>query len=177
MYWKCLDSKADARGRVLADRHYSRQHPGSINFCPPGNNIVLLGMTDDALWVSHRCDPTARLPKPRADGFDYWDNPYFRNESSNIASDMIREALAITMYFWGNLIPPDGFHTFVNPRRVKPTYRRGKAVYGWVFEKAGFTLYPDPTKERNLLRYVMTAAQLRNILPMEPHYEQLRLFA
>lgn len=176
MYWKQV-SKVDGRARALADRHYSRQSVGAIEFCPPGNSIVLLGFNDDALWVSHRPDPRAMLAKPRADGFEYWDNPYFRNESKHRASDMIREAIAITLWHWGDLLPPDGFHSFVNPKKVKPTIRRGVAIYGWVFEKAGFSLYPEPTKERGLLRYIMTTEQLRQIEPIEPEREQLRLFA
>lgn len=175
-YWK-LVSKVDGRARVLADRHYSRQSKGAIEFCPPGNSIVLLSWSNDALWVSHRPDPRAKLERPRKDGFEYWDNPYFRNESKHRASDMIREALAITLWIWGKDIPRDGFHSFVNPNKVKPTIRHGVPVYGWVFEKAGFSLHSEVTKERKLLRYIMTAERLRGIVPIEPESEQLRLFA
>lgn len=174
MYWKHV-STYDVRARVLADRHYSRQNPGTPGFCPPGNSIVLLGLNNDALWVSHRPDPLAGLAVKRADGFDYYDNPYFRNESGHRASDMIREALAITRFIWQDFFPVDGFHSFVDPRKVKPIMRRSCAVYGWVFEKAGFILYPEPTKERGLLRYIMPLEQFLAIEPLEPITEQLRL--
>lgn len=177
MYWKIV-ARSDGRARRLADRHYSRQHPGAFEFCPPGNNIVLLGLNDDALWVSHRPDPKAQLRQPRMDGFEYWDNPYFRNESGGRASDMIREAIAITLWVWGTSdLPLDGFHSFVDSRKVKPTMRRGRAIFGYCFEKAGFELSPNLTKERKLLRYIISLDALRVIVPAEPKREQLRLFA
>lgn len=178
MYWK-LVGLTDVRARLLADKHYSRQNPGTPCFTPPGNNIILLGLNDDALWVSHRPDPKAGLEMKRRDGFDYFDNPYFRREPGCPipASDLIIEALAITNFFWNDFDPPDGFHSFVNPDKVKPTMVRGRAVYGWVFEKAGFRLWPERTKERDLLRYVMPLETLRAIQPIEPVREQMRLFA
>jgi hypothetical protein len=108
------------------------------------------------------------------DGYDYWDNPYFRNESINRASDMIREAVGITLYFWRDL-PFDGFHSFVNPRKVKPIIRRGKPIYGFCFERAGFQLWPELTRSRKLLRYVLSAGDLLFIEPIQPFSEQLAL--
>lgn len=175
MYWK-LVTRTDSRARMLADRHYSRKVKGHPEFCPPGNNIVLLGLNDDALWVSHRPDPWATLAMPRLDGFDYWDNPYFRNESGGIASEMIREAIAITLSIWQDILPRDGFHSFVDSKQVKPTMRRGRPVYGWCFEKAGFYLWPERTKSKKLLRYILPLAQLLQIEPMQPYREQQQLF-
>lgn len=172
MYWKIV-ARNDVRGRLLADKHYSRKKPGAVEFCPPGNNIVLLGLYDDALWVSHRPDPKANLANPRLDGFDCYDNPYFRNESQERASDLIVQALAITRYMWTDYEPKDGFHSFVDSRKVKPVMRRGKAVYGWVFEKAGFSLYEHVTKTQKLLRYIMTLNDFMNIQPLIPYREQL----
>lgn len=166
MYWKIV-KKTDTRARALADRHYSRQTIGATEFCPPGNSIVLLGLHDDALWVSHRPDPAAALEQRRADGFDYYDNPYFRNESDQRASTLIKQALAVTMYLWRDYWPPDGFHSFVNPRKVKPQY----GVYGWVFKRAGFELWPDVTKERQLLRYVYSLEKMRRVEPQSPMIE------
>lgn len=175
MYWK-LVTTADVRARLLADRHYSRQNPGTPCFTPPGNSIVLLGLNDDALWVSHRPDPKAGLALKRADGFDYYDNPYFRNESGRTASELILEALAVTRHIWQDYEPPHGFHSFVNPRKVKPTMRRGVPVYGWVFEKAGFQLSPDLTKSRKLLRYIMPLTDFMAIEAVAPVYEQMSMF-
>lgn len=178
MYWYHVHH-LDSRARVLADRHYSRQTPGAREICPPGNKIVLLGAAANALWVSHRPDPRRVdiTGVARRDGFIYWDNPYFRNESSEIASELILQALAVTLWIWRDELPRDGFHTFVNPRKVKPTMRRGEKVYGYCFLKAGFELQEERTKARDLLRFVMTATQLRAMTPIEPLHEQLRLFA
>lgn len=170
-YWK-LVARNDVRGRLLADSHYSRKKIGAVEFCPPGHNIVLLGMNNDALWVSHRPSPTANLAKPRFDGFDCYDNPYFRNESNERASDLIIQALAITRCLWQDYQPKDGFHSFVDTRKVKPVMRRGKPVYGWVFEKAGFYLYEHVTQTQKLLRYIMNLDTFMNIEPIEPNHEQ-----
>lgn len=175
-YWK-LVARNDFRARMLADRHYSRKHPGAPEFCPPGNNIVLLGLNNDALWVSHRPDPKAGLLKPRADGFDYYDNPFFRSECGLRASDLIREALAITRYIWQDYEPVHGFHSFVDPKKVVPVIRRSEAVYGFCFEKAGFHLSPVRTQSRKLLRYIMPLNEFMAIEPLTPMYEQMAMFA
>lgn len=174
-YWK-LVARNDVRARLLADRHYSRKHPGTSEFCPPGNNIVLLGLNDDALWVSHRPDPKANLAKPRQDGFDYYDNPYFRNESKEIASELIIQALKITRYLWQDYEPIHGFHSFVDPSRVKPVIRRSIPVYGWCFEKAGFYLADERTKSRKLLRYILPLDKFMAIELLAPLYEQIAMF-
>lgn len=174
MYWKHVHH-LDTRARLLADRHYSRQHPGAKEIAPPGNKIVLLGLNDDALWVSHRPDPRANLAVPRADGFLYWNNPYFRNESDQRASDLIIEALAITLFVWGLDVPVDGFHSFIDPRKVKPTMRRGVPTWGYSYIKAGF-VYHSNTKSRDLMRFVLSREQLLAIEPVKPVYEQQLLF-
>jgi hypothetical protein len=177
-YWKVV-ARNDYRARCIADRHYSRQKPGTIEFCPPGNNIVLLGLDDNALWVSHRPDPKANLAKPRQDGMDYYDNPYFRNESRHRASDMIREALAITRFIWNDYYPVAGFHSFVDPRYITPTKVRRETVYGYCFLKAGFYAYPERTKARLLWRWIMPLCSFLDIQPIKPVYEyqNLPLFA
>lgn len=179
MYWY-LVGKTDVRARVMADKHYSRQQPGTPEFCPPGNSIVLIipcGTSASALWCSHRPDPRANLAIPRADGFVYWDNPYFRNESGIQSSTLIREALAITRYLWPDLLMcEDGFHTFVSPKHVQPIKRRGRDFWGYCFFAAGFEEYPIRTKSRNLIRYVLPKAKLLKIEPIAPMREQLSLF-
>lgn len=175
MYWK-LVKRTDSRARLLADRHYSRKRIGAREFCPPGNNIVLIGLNDDALWVSHRPDPNANLSQWRQDGFNYWDNPYFRNESGGIASAMILEALAITVSLWGkDSIVQDGFHSFVDPACVTPVMVRGNPVFGWCYGKAGFVCAPELTKSRKLFRWIFSADQLRNLVPIAPLMEQSQL--
>lgn len=178
-YWTHV-SKADGRARALADRHYNRQHVGATMFTPPGNTIVLIVRDGDfgarAVWASHRPDPNAGIAE-RLDGFDYWNNSLFRNESDIRSSDLIREAVAITVGIWGKPFARDGFHTFVDPRFVHPTMRHGEKIYGYSYLKAGFTLYPERTKSNALWRWVLTPDDLEMIEPIMPKYEQLRLFA
>jgi hypothetical protein len=51
---------------------------------------------------------------------------------------MIRQAVAHTRHHWPQ--PPElGMVTFVDPKKVKPTMRRGKAIFGYCYLKAGFT--------------------------------------
>ncbi len=164
--------KTDVRARLLADRHYSRQSVGHHEFCPPGNSIVLIipnGVAAAALWVSHRPDPNAGVG--RADGFDYWDNPYFRNESDYLSSELIVEALQVTRYLWRDKLPSDGFHSFVNSRKVQSRNP------GYCFKCAGFEKHPERTKVRNLIRFIYPLEKLLALKPSAPNYEQLRLFA
>lgn len=173
-----LVARNDTRARLLADRHYSRKHPGANEFCPPGNNIVLIipdGICAAALWVSHRPDPKANLAMPRADGMDYWDNPFFRNESDYVASELIAEALQITVGIWCDGLPKHGFHSFVDSKFVKPVMRRGKPVYGWVFQKAGFRLSPVLTQNRKLYRWIYSKRKLQVLQPIQAGVEQLSL--
>lgn len=173
IYWLHVHH-LDERARALADRHYSRQSIGAREIAPPGNKIVLLGLKHDALWVSHR--PAPGSGATRRDGFEYWDNPYFRNESDKIASELIVQALAITVGLWTDALPADGFHSFVNPKHVRPTMRRGQRIYGYCFLKAGFALHEERTKTRHLLRFIFSLPQLLALEPMRSVYEQMELW-
>lgn len=175
MNWYVV-ARNDPRARELADRHYSRKKPGTIEFCPPGNNIVLIIPSlagASALWVSHRAAPYAPIEKPRFDGFDCWDNPYFRNESGIKSSELILEALAITRWLWRDKMPQDGFHSFVDPAQVKGVKVRGKLVHGFVFMKAGFILHDNLTQAKKLLRWIYPLSALMGLVPLAPLNEQI----
>lgn len=122
-----LSSPFSVTGRELADRHYSRQKPGTPRFVAPGYTVVLETRSHDAVWAS-RWPLYTQHDWPGA-----WECPIFRNENpSNLSSTMIREAIAITRYFWGT--PPDqGMITFVDKGKVRP-----KRNPGYCFLKAGF---------------------------------------
>ncbi len=175
-YWYQV-SPVDVRARMLADRHYSRQTPGAREFCPPGNKVVLIvpgvGGIAEAVWASQRPDPQSGLG--RADGFEYWSNVIFRNESGIRSSDLIREAVAITKWHWHDVIPADGFHTFVNPRKVRGVKVRGTLVHGFSFMKAGFQMHPERTKMRDLIRWVLPTDAIREMVALEPLQEQMML--
>lgn len=127
MNWT-LSHRADPRALPIADRHYNRQKVGSPQFVPPGRCIVLLTENADALWVTSW--PFAEYVKHAWAGA--WVCSCFRNESSTLSSQLIKEAVAITRGIYGE--PPElGMITFVNADKV-----RRKRDPGRCFKKAGF---------------------------------------
>jgi hypothetical protein len=128
--WR-LSHRFDVAALPLADRHYNRRKVGSPQFVPPGRCCVLL--TDGALWVTSW--PFAEYVRHSWPGA--WINSLFRRESGPQASRLILEAVAATRWQFGE--PPDaGLVSFVNPRKVKPTMRRGAAIYGYCYLMSGF---------------------------------------
>lgn len=49
--WRRSD-RADPAALILADRHYSRQKPGTPQFVQPGRCLVLVTEDRTALWVT-----------------------------------------------------------------------------------------------------------------------------
>jgi hypothetical protein len=127
-----LSHRADPKALPLADRHYSRQKPGTKQYVPPGRCLVLLADHEQALWVTSW--PFAQYVKHAWAGA--WVNTFFRKECGGDASPYIRSAIAITRSLWE---PPElGCITFVNPKFVRPVHRRGTTIYGYSYLKAGF---------------------------------------
>lgn len=133
MIWE-RSHRADPRARVIADRHYNRQKIGSPQFVPPGRCVVLYAgtSTGEAFWVTSY--PFAEYVRHAWAGA--WVCSAFRNEGAGRASDLILEAVAATRSVWEP--PPLGMITFVDRRKVKPTYVRGQKVWGWCYRKVGF---------------------------------------
>lgn len=119
--------RADPLGAALADRHYSRQKPGSRQFVPPGRCVVLRTEAADAVWTTSW--PFAEYVKHAWPGA--WVNSLFRNESGHLTSDLIREAVAATRWYWPD-IPALGMVTMVDPSKVRSTNP------GYCYECAGF---------------------------------------
>ena len=110
----------------LADRHYSRKHPGSRKgFVGPGEKLVLLSSDGRALFVWLRSDP-----KLRADHIDGINCTIFRNESSILSSRLILEAEKFAKERWPNL----KLFTYVSKSKVKSKNP------GWCFMKAGWKI-------------------------------------
>lgn len=131
MTW-LLSHRADADALPLADRHYSRQKPGTSQFVAPGRCIVLKNADASAVWVTSW--PFAEYVKHEWAGA--WVNSFFRKECAGNASDYIRAAVAATRSLWK---PPElGCITFVDPKHIPPVYRRGNPIYGYSYLKAGF---------------------------------------
>lgn len=132
MDW-CLSHRADPAAAKLADRHYNRQKPGTPQFVPPGRCLVLLTDCGRAFWITSW--PFAEYVKHAWAGA--WVCSAFRSEGAGRASDLIRDAVAATYSYYGD--PPAlGMITFIDRSRVRPTKLRGKSVWGWTWEQAGF---------------------------------------
>lgn len=155
--------RADPIARVIADRHYNRQKPGSPQFVPPGRCVVLV-IPEHAVWVTSW--PYAQYVRHAWAGA--WINSCFRKESCShprdyvacdhdgglrpcgccwlcglvvspvLASAMIREAVAATRAIWPD-IPQLGMVTFVNPSKVRHKRDVGRCYLRAGFKYAGYT--------------------------------------
>ena len=96
----------------------------------------------------------------------------FRREYGPQASDLILQAVAATRWFYQRT-PQRGLVSFVNPRKVKPTYRRGQAIYGYCYLKAGFT--HDDETEGGLWAWLLPPERMPE--PQAPRGANLRLLA
>lgn len=160
MYW-ALSYRADRAALPLANRHYSRQTPESGQFVAPGRCVVLTGLRADALWVSlwQRAD-FVHHAWPGA-----WLCSLFRNESAELSSCLIRQAVAATRFAWPR-VPPQGMVTFVDPARV-----RRKRDPGRCFIRAGFR--PCGATKGGLLAFRLRPADMP--VPEPPVFGQWAL--
>jgi len=126
MAWR-ISHRADQSAREIADRHYSRQTIGAPQFVPPGRCLVL--HEPGAYWVTSW--PFAQYVLHAWAGA--WVCSAFRRESGDrLASEMIRDAVAITRWKWPT-VPDLGMITFVDEAKV-----RRKRDAGRCFRRAGF---------------------------------------
>jgi hypothetical protein len=122
-----LSNRADRNASALADRHYTRQKVGARQFVPPGRCIVLLTREHNALWVSSY--PYAQYVKHQWAGA--WMCSCFRNESTDLSSDLIRQAVAVTRWIWG--APPAlGMVSFVDASKIRSSNP------GYCYKRAGW---------------------------------------
>lgn len=133
MNW-LLSNRCDPAARKLADRHYNRQSIGATNFVPPGRCVVLITRNYDALWVTSW--PFAEYVKHEWGGA--WICSCFRNESTILSSTLIREAVAVTRYVYGD--PPTlGMVTFVDTTKTRKKRDPGRCYRKAGFRPCGFT--------------------------------------
>lgn len=144
MRWQVVD-RGDPVARQLADRHYNRQSVGAPMFAPPGRALVLRTLVGDAFWVTSW--PYAEYVKHAWAGA--WICSAFRNESEHLSSELIREAVAATLWKW---YPPElGMVTFVDAAKVRHKRDPGRCFLRAGFERMGetkggllaFQLLPD----------------------------------
>ena len=160
MNWQ-LSNRGDPYALPIANRHYNRQKPESNQFVPPGKCIVLLTPKSDALWVSSW--PIKEYVKHQWAGA--WICTCFRNESNVLSSLLIKEAVAVTKFIWGE--PPNlGMVTFINLQKV-----RKKRDWGRCYRKAGWT--PCGSTKGGLLALHILPDQMPQ--PMEAYDPQLKL--
>jgi len=136
MNWQ-RSNRADPRALALADRHYSRQKPGTPQFVRNASNIVMLTPRADALWVSI----FERFA--RHDWRGAVECALFRNEGTLLSSTLIREAIAATLYLWPS---PPLIITMIDEDKV-----RHKRDPGRCFRKAGFTELGRTRKRKRLV--------------------------
>jgi len=131
--WR-LSNRFDVRALPLADRHYNRRAVGSPQFVPPGRNLVLLTEDADALWVTSW--PFAEYVRHAWPGA--WVCSLFRNEGPVLSSDLIREAVAVTCWRYGD--PPAlGIVTFVNAAKTRRKRDPGRCYLRAGWERCGMT--------------------------------------
>lgn len=129
-----LSYRTDPAARVLADRHYNRQNIGAVGFVPPGRCLVLKTQPTDAFWVTSY--PFAEYVRHAWAGA--WVCSAFRNEGPHLSSELIREAVAATLWKWD--APSLGMVSFVDRSKV----RTRRAGWGKCYLRAGFDLARCP---------------------------------
>lgn len=138
--------KSHPAGVALANRHYSRIAFGKqgVALGPPGRLLCLLNTDETAVWVSHW--PYAHLA---LDHLDAYRCTMFRNESDELSSLMIKEAMRFTQDYWAAR-PVDEWLTWVAPDLVE------SGVAGWCFRRAGWRrdkLWTPSRRNVKLLRF------------------------
>lgn len=169
MNWR-LSHRADPKALPIADRHYNRQKPGTSQFVPPGSCAVFLNRSQNAVWVTSW--PLAEFVKHAWAGA--WICSSFRNEGAELSSQLIREAVAVTRWYYGDL-PQLCMVTFVDPRIVPGFIVRTKKGpqmrWGYSYWRAGFK-YCGWTKGG---LYALRLPPWRMPEAQEPYSDQMKL--
>lgn len=128
----------DDTARAIFDGHYSRRRykdkRAPLLFVGPGTKKVYVRPNAGAVWVWRKFIDDCVDPRSgeKQAGVNC---AVFRNESDEVASDLIREAVALAADIW----PGERLYTYVDPREVRATMVRGCPVWGWSFLRAGWT--------------------------------------
>jgi len=129
-----ITDKFDDEAVRLADRHYSRQKPGTNQFMPPGKTMVIRDTEGTIvfgwLWQEYRDD-----------GQSGYNCSIFRNESGRLSSDVILEAEALVFTAWG----VNRLFTYVDPNCVESPNP------GYCFKKAGWDYICTTKSGKHLL--------------------------
>ena len=141
-----LTNRNDPALVALADRHYSRQKPGSPQMGAPGSSLAFVTPCRRAGWLTqwtHHPD----------DGLFALRCAFFRNEGDGLSSELVAAAMRLTEDIWNPfgfaVFPQDGWVTFVKPKAVKSSNP------GYCFKVAGWCEDPgwNPARgRRGLIR-------------------------
>lgn len=150
--WQVV-TKFDPRSAALADRHYSRRKIGSPQFMPPGQTLILLTETADAVFGWWRPHPSSGL---RAlNNLDGWTCTIFRNESTQLSSSLIlaAEVELLSRYDVG----PDGLLTYVWDKKIRSVNP------GYCFKLAGYrTVGRSADNRKTLLQKLLTRPEAQS---------------
>lgn len=161
MHWR-LSYRADPVARDIADRHYSRQKPGTAQFVPPGRCLVLVSNDESAYWVTSW--PFGEYVKHAWPGA--WICSAFRNEGKILSSELITDAVAATRFEFGEP-PVSGMITFIDTGKV-----RRKRDWGRCYIKAGFRRLEEKTKG-GLVVVQMLPAEMPSAMECNPFVGEL----
>lgn len=130
LYWS-KSKDGDDTGYEMYRRHYAAKknpNPKIRQFVGPGEKLVLIGVDGNAVlaWRKFIDDCIDKRTGERQQGVNC---AVFRNESSNLSSDMILEAMQFAWDRW----PKERLYTYVDPTEVKSRNP------GYCFQMAGWT--------------------------------------
>ena len=130
----------DQECRALADRHYSRQKPGTPQFSPPGELLILRDACGDVVLAFIR-------QRYRKDGQRGVYCSIFRNESARLSSAILLESEATVRVRWGAV----RLFTFIDPAKVKSPNP------GYCFKMAGWQFEGINPKRQHILAKILFA--------------------
>jgi hypothetical protein len=142
-----ITKRCDAECAILADRHYTRQTPGSREFMGNGTPLVLRNAEGTVVfgWLKN-------VDGLRADGERGYNCVIFRNESSRRSSEIILEAEQLVFDEWGT----GRLFTYIDPKRLRTIRRRGREFCRWpagrCFLEAGWSFVRITKKGKHLLQ-------------------------
>lgn len=141
--------KGDPRGRVLADRHYTRIKVGHPMWTRPGYSQVLIAEQRNgrsAVFVWWRPKWESGIPGTnRKDNLRCIECTIFRNETRFRSSDLIVDAIGCLLSWKhaNDVDYPDGIITGVNSEATRHG-RSSESLPGACFRHAGFSPFFHP---------------------------------
>jgi hypothetical protein len=132
----------------IFDRHYSRYFYKDGRkpklFVGPGEKMVLMTADAGAICVWRKFISS--------DGQEGINCAVFRRESGDIASGLLRDAMALAWKRW----PGERLYTYVDPVGVPPTIRASRPTWGHCFYQSGWKFCGLTKKRLHILECIPT---------------------